>query len=370
MNQLSELNKIAKQMVQAGKGILAADESIGTIEKRFAKISLPSTEENRRAYREMLFTASGIGEYISGVIMFDETIRQSATGQATHLRQGYGGQAGLHYKDKSFIEILQEAGALPGIKVDQGTMADPSSPEEKLTKGLDGLSDRLKEYASLGAKFAKWRAVITIGDGIPTDANIRQNVKDLAAYALACQEAGLVPMVEPEVLMDGGHSIERCGEVSEQVLAIVFDELKNADVDISGVILKTNMVLPGKTSGQKALAGDIAAATIRVFKKVLPDNLPGQAFLSGGQSEIEATENLNAINHSASFRVYGAAMHQQGELPWQLTFSYGRALQDSALKIWNGDSKNVEAAQQTFLHRAKMNGLATLGEYKPEMENQ
>lgn len=337
---ITELNKIAKAMVELGKGILAADESTGTIEKRFNKINLPSTEENRRSYRELLFTASDIGKYISGVIMFDETIRQSAA------------------DGRTFVSILQNAGVLPGIKVDQGTTADPSSPEEKLTKGLDGLSDRLKEYVSLGAKFAKWRAVITIDESknLPTDANIRQNAKDLAMYALECQKAGLVPMAEPEVLMDGKHTMEKCEEVSEKVLAALFEELGKAGVAVEGTILKTNMAIPGKESGQTAMPAQIAEATIRLFKKVLPNNLPGEAFLSGGQSEIEATENLNA-------------MHLLRQLPWQLSFSYGRALQDSALKAWAGKAENVVAAQEKLIHRAKMNSLATLGKYNNKLES-
>ncbi len=332
-----QLRETALAMVAPNKGILAADESLGTIEKRFKKINLESTEENRRVYRELLFTTPGLGDYISGIILFDETIRQS-TGDG-----------------KSFVGVLQQQGVLSGIKVDQGTVAMANSPEEKVTKGLEGLSERLAEYVKLGAKFAKWRAVITIGEGIPTDANIQQNAKDLAAYALACQQIGLVPMVEPEVLMDGSHSLKRCQEVSEKVLTAVFEELRNHEVLIPGMILKTNMVVPGKDSGERAAPKQVAEATLRLFKKVLPDDLPGQTFLSGGQSEIEATQNLNAINKSKS-------------LPWQLTFSYGRALQDSALKIWNGKPENVSAAQQAFYHRAKLNGLARMGQYNDKLE--
>jgi len=335
--KIQELNKVAKQMVAPGKGILAADESTGTIGKRFEKINLPNEEPNRQAYRKMLFTTPDIGKYISGVIMYDETIRQSA-------------------KDgKSFVSILQKAGVLPGIKVDLGTESFPGSLEEKITKGIDGLPKRLAEYVVLGAKFAKWRAVITIGKDLPTKSNIRQNAKTLAAYALACQQAGLVPMVEPEVLMDGTHSMARCGEVSEKTLTYVFEELQAARVAPEGIILKTNMVIPGKDSGEKATAAQIAEATLALFKKVLPNGLPGQAFLSGGQSEIEATENLNA-------------MHQLGELPWQLSFSYGRALQDSALKTWKGKAENIAAAQQALIHRAKMNSLASEGKYNSELE--
>lgn len=345
--EIQKLNAVARAMVTPGKGILAADESFGTIEKRFTKINLPSTEENRRSYREMFFTTPGIGEHISGVIMFDETIRQKTV------------------EGKQFVAVLNDAGVMPGIKVDLGTKEmDPPAggPNEKVTKGLDGLPERLKEYVALGAKFTKWRAVITIlpaqagGDGLPTDANIRKNAKDLAAYARAAQVAGLVPIVEPEVLMDGAHSLERCKEASEKTLTAVFEEFKDAGVALEGMILKTNMVLPGKESGAKASPKTIAEETISLFKKILPKNLPGQAFLSGGQSEIEATENLNAIN-------------ERGPFPWRLSFSYGRALQDSALKTWNGKIENVPAAQKVFLHRAKMNGLATLGKYRSEMEN-
>ncbi len=338
--RVAALNLIAKQMVAPGKGILAADESTGTIEKRLAKINLASTEENRQAYRELLFTTPGIGQYISGVIMFDETIRQSTA------------------DGRPFVSVLVSAGVIPGIKVDAGTIPDPQSPEEKLTKGLEGLADRLKIYENLGAKFCKWRAVITIdtAKGLPTNANIRVNAKDLAAYAFECQKTGLVPMVEPEVLMDGSHTMEICREVSEKILTCLFEELRNAGVAIEGTILKANMIIPGKASGQTATVQQIAEATIKLFQKVLPKNLPGQAFLSGGQSEQEATENLNA-------------MHQIGPLPWQLSFSYGRALQDSALRAWNGKKENVAAAQAAFLHRANMNSLATLGQYSPALES-
>lgn len=322
-------------MVAPGKGILAADESSGTIEKKFAKIGLASTEDTRRAYREMLFTSAGIGEYISGVILFDETIRQTAS------------------DGRTMVSIIEAAGILPGIKVDQGTATMDISPEEKVTKGLEGLGERLKEYAQLGAKFAKWRAVITIGAGIPTEANIRQQAKDLAAYAKECQIADIVPMVEPEVLMDGKHTLDRCVEASTRTLKAVFEELERISVDITGMILKTNMMVPGKESGQKATPEEVADATIKVFKDTLPENLPGQAFLSGGQSDVEATANLNAIN-------------KKGPFPWNLSFSYGRALQDSALKAWNGKAENAEAAQKVFLHRAKMNSLATLGKYTGE----
>ncbi len=325
-------------MVAKGKGVLAADESSGTIEKRFTKIGLPSTEETRRAYRELIITTPGLGDHVSGIILYDETIRQSTE------------------DGRTFVSVLESAGVLPGIKVDQGTADMEGSPTEKVTKGLDGLPERLKEYAALGAKFAKWRAVITIeGTTLPTEANLRQNAKDLAAYAKACQEADIVPMVEPEVLMDGAHTQERCREVSEQVLTMLMEEMNAAGVLMEGAILKTNMIVPGKESGEKKTAAEVAETTISVFKKVLPDNLAGQAFLSGGQSEVEATEHLNEMN-------------KRGPFPWNLTFSYGRALLDSCLKKWNGSKDNAAEAQKILYHRTKMNGLATEGKYSQEME--
>jgi fructose-bisphosphate aldolase class I len=329
------LSEIAQQMVSDGKGILAADESTSTAGKRFEKLGIESTEENRRAYREMLLTAPNLGAYISGVILYDETIRQSTSDGQT------------------FVSVMQKAGILPGIKVDEGTADMDGSPMEKVTKGLAGLPPRLAEYAQMGAKFTKWRAVITIGEGIPTDANIRQNAKDLAAYAKMAQEAGLVPIVEPEVLMDADNTIEKCGEVSEKVLTAVFEELKNAGVAIEGMVLKTNMVVPGKKSGQTASPAQVADMTLTLFKKVLPGNLPGQAFLSGGQSEVEATANLNEMN-------------KRGPHPWKLSFSYGRALQDSALKTWAGKSENVALAQVALIERAKKNSQAALGQYQGE----
>ena len=336
-NKSADLEKIARQMVTRGKGILAADESSSTIEKKFTKVGIPCTEATRREYRGLFFTSEGFGEYISGVILYDETIRQS------------------HRDGRKLVSIIEDAGVLPGIKVDLGLKEMDGSPNEKITKGLEGLAERLKEYAGLDAKFAKWRAVINIGEGIPTDANIRQNAKDLAAYAKACQEAGIVPIVEPEVMMDGAHTIEKCEDASERTLKAIFEELKKANVALPGMILKTNMVLPGKENG-KATPEEIALRTVNVFRRVLPDDLPGQAFLSGGQSEVEATENLNAIN-------------KMGPHPWNLTFSYGRALQDSALRAWGGKSENIPAAQKAFLHRAKMNSLATLGKYSTDLES-
>ena len=327
------LNEVANQMVAPGKGILAADESNASAGKKMEKIGIENNEANRREYREMYFTAPNIGKYISGVIMYDETFRQS-TGDG-----------------RSFISVLQEADVMPGIKVDEGTKEMDGSPMEKVTKGLEGLPPRLAEYAQMGAKFTKWRAVITIGEGIPTDANIRQNAKDLAAYAKVVQEAGMVPIVEPEVLMDWSNTQEECGKVSERVLTAVFEEMKNAGVAIEGMILKTNMVVPGKLSGEKMDASKVADMTLALFKKILPDNLPGQAFLSGGQSEEDATLNLNEMN-------------KRGPFPWRLSFSYGRALQDSALMTWAGKAENVALAQVAFIERARANSLATLGKYQ------
>lgn len=339
MTTIEQLKATAQAMIAPGKGILAADEKFSTIEKRFQKINLPSTEDNRRAYREMLFTTPGLGMHISGVILFDETIRQRST------------------DDTTFVSILQGEGVIPGIKVDEGTKPFGDVEGEEATKGLEGLPKRLPEYVKLGARFAKWRAIYPVGDKSPSDALVSQNAKDLAAYAKLCQDNGLVPIVEPEVLMDGDHTLLACKGATERVLMAVFDELGKASVSISGIVLKPNMVVPGKESGATANPEEVAEATLEVLKEVLPDDLLGVAFLSGGQSEIEATENLNAMN-------------QKGPHPWKLTFSYGRALQDSALKTWNGRAENVPAAQKIFYHRAKMNGLATMGKYRKEMEQE
>lgn len=333
MKDTAALHATALAMVAPGKGILAADESFGNINKKFEKLGIPVTEENRRAYREMLFTAPGIGNYVSGIILFDETLRQSAA------------------DGRSFVKVLEDAGIIPGIKVDEGT-AKIDGSEETFTKGLEGLPARLPEYVNLGAKFAKWRGVITIGENMPTDTAIRRNAKDLASYAAMCQEAGLVPIVEPEVLMDWSNTIDVCRDATERTLLAVFDELEKADVAIDGMILKPNMVVPGKESGAKASPEEVAAATTGLFNKVLPADLPGVVFLSGGQGEVEATENLNAMNRTKN--------------PWPLSFSYGRALQSSALKIWNGKPENVASAQEAFIHRAKMNSLATMGKYEGE----
>lgn len=335
--QIAELNKIAKQMVAPGKGILAADESMGSIEKKFAKINLPSTEESRQAYRDMFFTTPGMEEFISGVILFDETIRQKAV------------------DGTPFAELLKSKGILPGIKVDQGLEPIPDSPDEKQTKGLDGLADRFREYASLGAKFSKWRAELAVSDTLPTDNAIAENNRRLAQYAKLSQEAGIVPIVEPEVMMNGENTMERCAEVSERVLTSLFEELEKAGVAIEGTILKTNMAIPGQKSGQTVTPEQIAEATLRVYNKTVPKNLPGIVFLSGGQSSLEATANLNAVA-------------KKGVQPWPISFSFGRALQDDALKIWMGRPENVEVGRKAFYHRAKMNHLALLGKYSEEME--
>lgn len=314
------INDIAKSLVASGKGILAADESTKTIQKRFDKIGLTSTPETNLAYRKMLFTTPGVEEFLSGVILYDETIRQSIDGV-------------------SVPEFLQDIGILPGIKVDKGAWKIPNFENEKMTEGLDGLRDRLTEYKELGAKFAKWRAVITIGDGIPTEACILANAHALAIYAALCQEADLVPIVEPEVLMDGSHNIKKCQEVTAQVLKTVYEQLNLYKVNLAGTLLKPNMVISGKESPQQASAKEIAKATIEIFKKVVPKEVPGIVFLSGGQTPDQATENLAAINAIGG--------------PWQLSFSYGRALQDEALKTWAGKEENVPSAQKAFLTRCQ-----------------
>lgn len=331
------LSEIARAMVAPGKGILAADESTSTIAKRLEAVGIPNSEESRRAYRELLITAPNLGEHISGIILYDETLRQST-------------------KDgKTFVSVLESAGILPGIKVDMGLEEMPGSPEEKVTKGLDGLPERLKEYAEIGAKFCKWRSVVAVGENLPTQANIEENAKRLAQYARLCQEAGLVPMVEPEVLMDGSYSIDAARDASERTLTALFKELTDAGVAMEGIILKTNMVVPGNKE-RTAPPEEVATETVAVFKKTLPDALPGQTFLSGGQSDEEATANLNAIN-------------KLGPFPWAISFSFGRALVSTALSTWGGKEENVAAAQKVLLHRAKMNGLASLGQYSPELEH-
>lgn len=330
-SHMTNLNQIAKQMVARGKGILAADESTGTIGKRFAKINVENIEANRRSYRELLFTAPNFNEFISGVILYDETIRQRANDGHT------------------FVTILENQGILPGIKVDEGIEAMHDSPNEVVTKGLEGLPNRLPEYEKMGAKFCKWRAVIKIGENIPTDNCIKINAERLAKYAKLCQENNLVPIVEPEVLMDGAHTIETCYEVTRKTLAVLFTELKKAEVDLAGIILKPNMVISGIECLVQASAKQVAELTIKCFKETVPAEVPGIAFLSGGQSEAQACETLNEINKIAS------------DCPWQLSFSYGRALQASALKAWEGKAENTKAGQEALLNQAKQTSLAREG---------
>jgi fructose-bisphosphate aldolase class I len=334
---LGELESVARTLVAPGKGILAADESSPTIEKRFKAIDLPSTEENRRAYRELLFTTPGVSEFISGVILYDETIRQrSADGMP-------------------FTEVLERQGIVPGIKVDEGAKALIGFPGEKITEGLDGLRGRLPEYRALGARFAKWRAVIDIGAGIPTRYCLQANAHALARYAALCQESGLVPIVEPEVLMDGAHTIERCEEVTTEVLSLVYAELTSHRVALEGTLLKPNMAVSGKGCPAQAGAAQVAEATVRTLSRVVPPAVPGIVFLSGGQTPRQATEHLSAMN-------------AMGKHPWELSFSYGRALQDPVLKAWRGKAANVPAAKEAFLLRARLNGAARHGNYTPAME--
>lgn len=333
----ADLSDIAHRMVAKGRGILAADESFPTIAKRFGTINLESTEEHRRLYRQMLFTAPGMGKYISGVIMFDETLRQRAD------------------DGTPFPEVLTKQGSIPGIKVDKGAKALAGFPGEKTTEGLDGLLDRLAEYRDLGAKFTKWRAVIAIGDGLPTGFCIDANAHGLARYAALSQEAGLVPIVEPEVLMDGDHTIERCAEVTESALMSVFLQLHAHRVSLEGMLLKPNMVISGKTCSIQAGVEQVAVATVQTLRRSVPAAVPGIVFLSGGQSSTVATAHLNAMN-------------ALGNHPWELSFSYGRALQDEALRAWQGKSTNVKTAQRAFAHRAKCVSAARYGKYTEEME--
>ena len=335
---IAELNATAQAMVAKNRGILAADESSGTIKKRFDTIKLDSTEENRRAYREMLFTAAGAQQYISGVILYDETIRQST-------------KAG-----EPFPAYLAKHNIVPGIKVDLGAKPLPGFPGETMTEGLDGLRERLAEYHKLGARFAKWRAVIDIGTGIPTQYAIDANAEGLARYAALCQEAGIVPIVEPEVLMDGAHTLARCEEVTNVVLDSVFSHLFAARVAFEGMVLKPNMVISGKKCAQQAGAEEVAQATVRTLKRQVPSAVAGIAFLSGGQSPTDATLHLSL-------------MHAAGPLPWPMTFSYGRALQEDALKAWSGQESKFAGGQQAFAKRAKLNGMASVGAYKASMES-
>lgn len=332
------LESIAQAMVASGKGILAADESSGTIKKRFDSINVESTADSRRDYREMLFrTEEAMKKYISGVILYDETIRQKA-------------------KDGTpLVDLIRKAGSIPGIKVDTGATDMPGFPGEKITEGLDGLGKRLAEYYDLGARFAKWRAVIDIAAGIPTRTCLEANAEALARYAALCQQAKIVPIVEPEVLMDGGHNIDRCFEVTEETLRILFDRLAAHRVRLEGTVLKPNMVIAGKKCGKQASVEEVAEKTIACFKRTVPASIPGIVFLSGGQSDEDATAHLNAMNAIGGF-------------PWKMSFSYGRALQAAPLKAWSGETQNVPAGQKAFLHRAKMNGLATLGAWKAALE--
>jgi len=336
---VAELNKVAEAMVAPGRGILAADESTGTIKKRFDALGVESTADTRRDYREMLFhTKEAMSKYISGVILYDETIRQNA-------------------KDGTpLVKLIAQAGALPGIKVDKGIKPLPNCPGEVVTEGLDGLGERLAEYRGLGAKFAKWRAVIDIGEhGMPSYTCVSANAHALARYAALCQSEGIVPIVEPEVLMDGGHDIDRCVEVTTWVLKETFQALFFNRVALEGMVLKPNMAVPGKKSGQRASVEEVAEKTLRVLKECVPAAVPGIAFLSGGQSDEDATAHLDAIN-------------KMGPLPWHVSFSYGRALQAAPQKTWSGKSENVAAAQRAFNHRAMMNSLAALGQWKADLE--
>jgi fructose-bisphosphate aldolase, class I len=334
-----DLHATAKALVAEGKGILAADESDGTIKKRFDSIGVESTEDARRAYRELLFTTAGVEDYISGVILYDETIRQSSA------------------DGTPFPKLLEAKGIIPGIKVDQGAKPLALAEGETVTEGLDGLRGRLEEYRELGARFAKWRATYSIGKDVPSQYCIWTNAHALARYAALCEEAGLVPIVEPEVLMDGAHTIEQSYHVTSRVLNAVYTELFDQRVDVQGTLLKPNMVLSGYDAADRADADEVAEWTLRCFYKHVPAAVPGIVFLSGGQSDEDATAHLNAMN-------------RRGPHPWQLSFSYGRALQAPALKAWQGKTENVESAQGAYYHRAKMNSAARTGMYAPEMERE
>jgi fructose-bisphosphate aldolase class I len=337
-SKLEQLADIAQALVAPGKGILAIDESSGTIKKRFDSVGLESTEDNRRGYRVMMLSTPGLGQFISGAILFDETIRQS-TDDGTRM-----------------VDLMEKAGILPGIKVDKGAKALAGFEGEKVTEGLDGLRERLTEYAELGAKFAKWRAVITIGDEIPSRACIDANAHALARYAALCQEAGLVPIVEPEVLMDGGHDLDTAFDVTEATLKSLFQQLYEQNVMLEGTVLKASMVISGSDAGDRAGVEEVAEATVDCLLNAVPAATAGVVFLSGGQGDVEATMHLDAMN-------------KMGDMPWPLSFSYGRALQAECLKTWAADPRgNHEKAQQILLHRARMNGAATLGEWSDEEE--
>jgi fructose-bisphosphate aldolase, class I len=333
------MTETARAMVAPGKGLLAADESAGTCKKRFDSVNVECTEENRRAYREMLFTTPGLPEFVSGVILFDETLRQKT-------KDGV-----------NFAEYLKKNGIIPGIKVDAGVHDMALHPGEKVSEGLDKLAERMKEYFSLGARFAKWRAVITIGEGIPTQACLQANAHALARYSAICQEASIVPIVEPEVLLDGSHSVERCEVETEKTLATLFNELTWHKVSLEHVILKASMVVSGKENARQAGVQEVAERTLKVLKRTVPAALPGVVFLSGGQTDENATAHLDAMN-------------RMGTAPWPLTFSYSRALQNTALKAWRGQAANVAAAQKAFAHRARMNSLAAKGQWNSNLEKQ
>ncbi len=340
MEHATELMRVAKQVVALGKGIIAADESTATCQKRFDAVGVPCIEDNRRAYREVIVTAPHLEDYVSGIIFYDETIRQSTA------------------SGEPFSEVLAEKGMLPGIKVDLGAKELALHPGEKVTEGLDGLRDRLAEYVALGAKFAKWRAVIEIGKDIPSMACIRANAHAMARYAALCQEAGIVPIVEPEVLIEGDHTIERCREATASTLKSTFDELAGQDVLLEGMILKASMVIAGKKAAKQSTPKEVAEYTVRCLKESVPAALAGVVFLSGGQGDEQATENLDEMNRI-------------GKTPWPLTFSYSRAIQNPVLKLWaQNPSANVIKAQETLLFRAKMCSLASQGKYSAEMEKQ
>jgi fructose-bisphosphate aldolase class I len=336
-----ELRATAKAMVAEGKGILAMDESNGTCNKRLAKVGIPETEEMRRAYRELILTTPNLGEFISGAILYDETIRQSK-------------QDGT-----PFLKVMTDAGIIPGIKVDTGAKDMAGFPGEKITEGLDGLRERIADYYQMGARFAKWRAVITIGDGIPTRGCIEANAHALARYAALCQSGGIVPIVEPEVLMDGDHTIERCYEVTEEVLRTVFNQLYTQRVAFDQMILKPSMVISGQDCPKQASVDDVAKATVQCLMNSVPPSVAGVAFLSGGQSNERASAHLNAMN--VKFGLIA---------PWPLTFSYARAIQQPALEYWRGEEANLSTAQQLLYHRAKCNGAAHMGKYSPAMEKE
>lgn len=334
MENTAQLINTAKAMVAGYKGLVAIDESVATLNKRFELAGIPQTEEYRRAYREVLITTPGIGDYINGAILFDETVHQ-------HTLAGV-----------PFMDELKKAGVIPGIKMDEGTEDLAGFPKEKVTKGLDNLAERLTAYAKLGLKFAKWRGVILIDGTLPSDACIMSNTHALARYATACQRAGIVPIVEPEVIMDGSHSIERCAEVTEKVLFSLFGQLYLLKAELGGLILKPNMVLPGKDAVQKADPELVAKLTVNCLRNAVPATVAGIAFLSGGQDPVTASQNLNAINRS-----------YKNELPWPVTYSFSRALHQPALEIWKGRTENVKAAQDSFIQMAKANHMARQGEY-------